>query len=327
MKNNIPILMKDTNFISKYRTVIAEDKIQIPGIEMIGKHIIKSALPPLELHYHPYCFEFTFVLEGSIVFGVEETDVATGERKQKEYHLNGGDVFVTFPNEVHGSNMMPVQRSELIWFQIDILKSKDFLFLESDVALKLILRMKNLKGHIYRMNSLMSVLIQNAFQSILLCRAQNLSAAYFVLILNLIVEELPLKDKIISNDIQESVDYIRKNLTQTLSIEELANLSGHSVSTYKHKFKIQMGITPRNYINMLKIEYAKQLLKTGKSVTEVAMILGFNTSSYFTTVFKKYTSQSPVAYIGQRESNSCLKAIQNLTETKNKFENFEPNKE
>ena len=58
-----------------------------------------------------------------------------------------------------------------------------------------------------------------------------------------------------------------------------------------------MGISPRYYINQQKIEYSKMLLQDGMSVTDIAMLLNFNTSSYFSTVFKKYTLFSPLEYL------------------------------
>ncbi len=317
MQQNVPVMMKDIYFRSKYRTVLTGEQIRIPGIEMIGRHTIKSALPPLELHYHPGCFELTFVLEGTIAFGAEQEDKETGEKIQKEYQLNGGDIFVTLPDEVHSSNMMPVLRSEIIWFQLDISMPERFLFLEPAAASALLVRMRKLKNHVYSMKTSMPMLIKEAFQCVLSGRSPQLGASYLSLILNLLTEEFHQERNTLSEDIRQSANYIRCNLTQQLSLDELADLCGLSVSSYKQKFKSQMGITPRNYINMQKIELAKQLLESGESVTETSMKLGFNTSSYFATVFKKYTSQSPMDYVHKKENFSFSRTIQNLYAEKN----------
>ncbi|MBQ7839335.1 MAG: helix-turn-helix domain-containing protein [Lachnospiraceae bacterium] len=45
------------------------------------------------------------------------------------------------------------------------------------------------------------------------------------------------------------------------------------------------------------MEAAKQLLLNGKSVTAVAAELSFSTSSYFTAVFKKYTTITPSEFL------------------------------
>ena len=62
-----------------------------------------------------------------------------------------------------------------------------------------------------------------------------------------------------------------------------------------------MGVSPRNYINQQKIEYAKSLLKEGGSITDVSMALGFSTSSYFSYIFKKHTMLTPTEFIQNRQ--------------------------
>ena len=65
-----------------------------------------------------------------------------------------------------------------------------------------------------------------------------------------------------------------------------------------------MGISPRLYINQKKIECAKKLLSEGFSITEVAMHLNFVSSSYFSSVFKKYTNCTPSEYIKKSKIHS-----------------------
>ena len=81
----------------------------------------------------------------------------------------------------------------------------------------------------------------------------------------------------------------------------MAALANLSCSQYKQKFKKQLEISPRHFINQQKIEYSKLLLLEGMSVTDIAMLLGFTTSSYFSTVFKKYTLYTPTEYL-EKES-------------------------
>ena len=66
---------------------------------------------------------------------------------------------------------------------------------------------------------------------------------------------------------------------------------------FSYKFKRQLGTSPRNFINQQKIEQAKILLLEKMSITDVAMYLGFTSSSYFSTVFKKFTLYTPSEYI------------------------------
>ena len=90
-----------------------------------------------------------------------------------------------------------------------------------------------------------------------------------------------------------------------LGLEELAELAGLSLSGFKQKFRRETGITPREYINLLKIEKAKALLRAGSSVTETAFSLDFSSSSYFSVLFKQMEDMSPSEYVrlhGKKQS-------------------------
>ena len=50
----------------------------------------------------------------------------------------------------------------------------------------------------------------------------------------------------------------------------------------------------------MKIKKSKEYLIEGRSVTETAMILGFNTSDYFSTVFKKFNGVSPLKWVQKK---------------------------
>ena len=65
-----------------------------------------------------------------------------------------------------------------------------------------------------------------------------------------------------------------------------------SESRFKTRFKREMGVPPEEFWLRQKIERATVLLKT-RNVTEVAHELGFSSSQYFATVFKRYTRVSP----------------------------------
>ena len=64
-----------------------------------------------------------------------------------------------------------------------------------------------------------------------------------------------------------------------------------------NKFKEELGITPAEYITLQKMDRAQMLLKTtNSSITDIAYQLGFSSSNYFCSVFKKTLSYSPAAY-------------------------------
>lgn len=88
--------------------------------------------------------------------------------------------------------------------------------------------------------------------------------------------------------------YIKKNISKTITIEELAEEVNMSKFYFLREFKEAMGRTPYQYILSMKIKYSKQLLEENKeSLTDIAFILGFNDSSHFSKTFKVHEGISP----------------------------------
>ena len=114
-----------------------------------------------------------------------------------------------------------------------------------------------------------------------------------------IIKNASLPSFKITPDIGRTMEYIIEHLDEEIPIEELAQIALLSVSRFKQKFKDQMGTSPRNFINYNKIEEAKRKLQENGNVTQTAMELGFSSSNYFSSVFRKFTSTSPSEYLKQ----------------------------
>lgn len=102
----------------------------------------------------------------------------------------------------------------------------------------------------------------------------------------------------ISKHIQMAIDYINENYQKKLSLEDVSHYINLSVVHTSRLFKKETGKTILDYINEVKLTKAKQMLDSGKyKVYEVADELGFNTSHYFSTLFKKFTGVTPSEYL------------------------------
>lgn len=100
--------------------------------------------------------------------------------------------------------------------------------------------------------------------------------------------------------IQEVILYIDSHLSQSLSVQQVAEALHFHPSYLSRKFKQETGRNLTDYVNYQRIEYAKLLFQTGKTnVTNVALSCGYSSSSYFSKVFKKYTDAFPSEYIKQ----------------------------
>jgi AraC-like DNA-binding protein len=78
----------------------------------------------------------------------------------------------------------------------------------------------------------------------------------------------------------------------------LASAAGLSVSRLKSKFRRQIGIPPMEFVTRRKISLAMNRLRDNpdETVTQIAMDLGFASSQYFASVFRRITNRSPTDY-------------------------------
>ena len=91
--------------------------------------------------------------------------------------------------------------------------------------------------------------------------------------------------------------YIRENYHKRLKVEEIAGAVGLSKEYLSSKFKQVVGISLPDYINQQKIAKAKQLMHfTHMSLSESSQYLSFSSQSYFQTVFKNLTGDTPMEY-------------------------------
>ena len=80
-------------------------------------------------------------------------------------------------------------------------------------------------------------------------------------------------------------------------VEEYANIVGLSKYRFIKNFKTLTGRTPIEYRNRVRIQHAQMLLQdTACSILEIGERTGFESSSYFSSTFKRYTGVSPAQY-------------------------------
>lgn len=94
--------------------------------------------------------------------------------------------------------------------------------------------------------------------------------------------------------LQGIFDFIDKNYMFEISAESVATTCKMSYSYFSRFFKASVGKSFSNYINYLRItEAEKLLLSTNLNITQIAMEIGFTSSSYFIQQFKHYKNLSP----------------------------------
>jgi AraC family transcriptional regulator len=91
--------------------------------------------------------------------------------------------------------------------------------------------------------------------------------------------------------------YIDENLARPISLATLADLARLSPFHFARAFKQSFGVPPHGYHTNRRIEQAKALLAMpARSVTEIALDVGFSETSSFSAAFRKLTRQTPTDY-------------------------------
>jgi AraC family transcriptional regulator, transcriptional activator for feuABC-ybbA operon len=108
---------------------------------------------------------------------------------------------------------------------------------------------------------------------------------------------LPADRKINMMRLEQTVEYIDRHYAQRIRLKDLCACAHLSESNLIKLFKQNLGKTPVEYINRVRVNKAKELLLyTSRCIKEIAYRTGFADEFYFSRVFKKMEGKSPRNY-------------------------------
>ncbi len=98
-------------------------------------------------------------------------------------------------------------------------------------------------------------------------------------------------------DIIEIQEWMIKNFSSDIDFRALSSRFGFSQRTLNRRFRQASGKSPLQYLQELRIDKAKELLRTSNySIAEVAFTVGYHDSAYFTKLFRQSVSLTPREY-------------------------------
>lgn len=104
-----------------------------------------------------------------------------------------------------------------------------------------------------------------------------------------------------SQQINQSValvkHYITQNYSDPITLDILAKVGSINKYYLSHTFKEDIGISPIEYLNQIRIKEAKVLLETTSfTIAEIARFNGFSSQSFFTQAFRRIVNKTPSQY-------------------------------
>lgn len=260
---------------------------------VLGRYRYRKASAPLESHSHGRLLEICYLHEGRQAYAVGE----------EVYELRGGDVFIARPGQTHGSGGSPEGRGTLYWLLLAPPKSgRRWLGLETAHAKRLWRELVEAPSPLFHAGGQLRETLERIFtthaDSDDPLRVEKLQARVFLCLCDLL-DASRHATTALSPPIQRVIDLIERSGDAMLTVTRMAREAGLSTSRFKARFKDEVGMSPADYFMRTKVDRAKSMLsESSGSVTQIALELGFSSSQYFSTVFRRYTGVSPTEYRG-----------------------------
>lgn len=118
----------------------------------------------------------------------------------------------------------------------------------------------------------------------------------FLLVCRRVMEET--EDTLrIPHSIRQAVQYFNQNMADSITIDTYAKEHNMSVCWFIRLFKRYMGMSPLQYLTVIRIRRAKELLEgTDYSISEISRLTGYEDPLYFSKLFRSQTGISPRQY-------------------------------
>ncbi|MBQ8658757.1 MAG: helix-turn-helix domain-containing protein [Clostridia bacterium] len=264
----------------------------------INAHIAKTALFPVikpfhfliqrnqvnasaqksapNIHSHKHC-ELYIHLSGETCFMV----------KNEIYPLLYGNVLIVPPNQLHHCIYNAEQKHSYYWILFSLKENKELFSFFQQQRPPIFLSMTDINELTDICEKLISKTLAPLEQYI-----------YFFRLISLLTknESVVPTTQLLSEEMKAVVTYINQNLTQKITIKELADAVHVSVNTLERHFFEAFKITPRTYIQQKRLLMAEKLLRNGSSVLNSCLDSGFSDYPHFIVLFKKHFGLTPLQY-------------------------------
>jgi len=236
---------------------------------------------PPHLHTH---IEILYVLDGEM-----EVTIASNKKTLKK-----GDFSIAFPNSIHSYYTDKDAANYSILTLLPVEMSGDYMnTLLKQYPTNPFISAKMLHKDIpYSMSSLME--FHNSTVD------TNVVTAYFQLILSRVMPLMELKpnrDRQPPSQTAKIITYLTENFTEPVSLEQLATHFGLSKYSISRIFSEKLHTSLSQYINTLRINYAKTLLqRTNEDILSISFTCGYENSRTFNREFLKICGCSPRDY-------------------------------
>ena len=251
-------------------------------------HINDQTKKDFSYHYHDFHKIIVFI-SGKVTYHIEGIS----------YHLKPRDILLVSQGAIHKPEIDPSVPYEryIFWIRDDLscqelntcfqkANDRSFNLVRADSALQE--RLKDLLPEIEQT-------LQNKHFGDTVLR-DALFTQFMIYINRIFLRTSSSPDKkTYSSDtqVEQLLKYINRNLSENLSIDQLANRFFFSKYHMMRKFKNETGYTIHNYITSKRLLMARSLISQGMPVMKAAQASGFHDYTTFVRAYKKQFGKAP----------------------------------
>lgn len=264
----------------------------IPELLTVGRDSLRKVVD-LKEHLHAGAYEICYIERGTVRWWVG----------QEIHEVNGGEVFVTWPDEPHGGIDDVLHPCKSYWIELDFppAYTSGWLGLPPSEGKTIYSGLKQLPRRRFVGDTTIARTLDSIFDA--LSRPTPLTVAAVraktvELLVNVIqAGRAAAAATPISSIVERAISIMRANLEDPLPVPTVAARIGWSTSHFKRQFRIEMGVAPAEYYLRLRLAAARQRIEQdGVTLSRVAAELGFSSSQYLSTCFRRVTGRTPSSF-------------------------------
>lgn len=253
----------------------------LPELPHVGWCLARAARrSSLSAHVHAGAWELCWIRRGSV-------DWWAGDGA---WEVPQGHLYLTRPDEEHGATRTVHEPCELFWLNLQVGG------IAAEIDRELAAAPRHFPG---------DEAVTAAFWELLrehrpgppLREVAARAALHRLIVLAIRAAHGAGAQPALSPEIASAIALAGRRLEERIAVSELAAAAGLSPSRFHARFLAETGQTPADWLRRARLRRAKRLLATTtRPVTAIAFDLGFPTSQYFATVFRRYTGLTPVEW-------------------------------
>lgn len=233
------------------------------------------------LHLHKQ-LELVYVTEGSVSLKVDEHNKT----------LSQGELAIIFPNSIHSYESGQPSELLLVILEPELVGDYAQILNKNQAVNPFLLKSQIHPDIIY----LLPYLIRYRQQPI----SRKLLKGYLAILVGRVLEQVELISSSSKTDadlVHRALYYINRHFTEPLTLQSISSTLGFSKYYLSRCFCEKTGCNFNQYLNSLRIDYAKRLLESSNlSVTEIAYESGFESQCTFYRAFRETSGATPNQY-------------------------------